>query len=60
MLSIKNNIVNELVIKKSKFITFLYRVDDINDVSKYLDDLGLKYKDATHICYAYIIDNDVL
>lgn len=57
MLSIKNNIVNELVIKKSKFITFLYRVDDINDVSKYLDELSLKYKDATHICYAYIIDN---
>lgn len=57
MLSIKNNIVNEFVIKKSRFITFLFRVDDIDSVNVYLNDLNNKYKDATHICYAYIIDN---
>ena len=57
MLSIKDNIVNEVIIKKSKFITFLYRVDDIESVNSYLDSLNDKYKDATHICYAYIIDN---
>ena len=57
MLSIKNNIVNEFVIKKSRFITFLFRVDDIDSVNVYLNDLNIKYKDATHICYAYIIDN---
>lgn len=56
MLSIKDNVVNELVIKKSRFITFLYRVDNTDDVNKYLDDLNIKYKDATHVCYAYIID----
>ena len=57
MLSIKSNVVNELIIKKSRFITFLYRVDSIEDVNKYLADLNNEYKDATHICYAYIIDN---
>lgn len=57
MLSTKNNIVNEFVIKKSRFITFLFRVDDIDSVNVYLNDLNNKYKDATHICYAYIIDN---
>ncbi len=57
MLSIKDNTVNEFVIKKSKFITYLYRVDDIESVNTYLDFLNNKYKDATHICYAYIIDN---
>lgn len=56
MLSIKN-CSNEIVIKKSRFITFLYRVDDVSDVNKYLDELSKKYSDATHICYAYIIDN---
>ena len=56
MLSI-NNCSNEIVIKKSRFITFLYRVDDVSDVNKYLDLLNKKYSDATHICYAYIIDN---
>lgn len=57
MLSIKDNIINEVIIKKSKFITYLYRVDDIECVNMYLDSLNDKYKDATHICYAYIIDN---
>lgn len=57
MQSIKENVVNELVIKKSRFITFLYRVDCIEDVNRYLSDLNIKYKDSTHICYAYIIDN---
>lgn len=56
MLSI-NNCSNEIVIKKSRFITFLYRVDDVSDVNKYLDLLNKEYSDATHICYAYIIDN---
>ena len=56
MLSIKSNISNEFVIKKSRFITFLYKVNDIESVNMYLDDLDSKYKDATHICYAYIID----
>ena len=57
MLSIRNNIVNEIVIKKSRFITFLYRVDNEKDVKLFLDNLNKEYKDATHICYAYIVDN---
>lgn len=56
MLSIKN-CSNEIVIKKSRFITFLYRVDDVSEVNDYLNILNEKYSDATHICYAYIIDN---
>ena len=57
LLSIKNDVLNEVIIKKSKFITFLFRVDKIDDIKNYLDQLNLKYKDATHICYAYILDN---
>lgn len=56
MLSIKSDCCNEIVIKKSKFITFLYRVDDVDCVKKYLDFINAKYSDSTHICYAYIID----
>lgn len=56
MLSIKSNVINELVIKKSKFITFLYKVDDVESANEVLNNLNAKYKDATHICYAYIID----
>lgn len=45
------------IINKSKFITNIYFVNDINDVDKYLNKIKNEYKDATHNCYAYIIDN---
>ena len=57
MLSVKNNVVNEIIINKSKFITFLFRVDSLDDVNKCIDDLRNKYSDATHICYAYVLDS---
>lgn len=57
MLSISNNISNEIVINKSRFITFLFRVDSLDDINKCIEELNVKYKDSTHICYAYILDN---
>lgn len=57
MLSISSNISNEIIINKSKFIAFLYRVDSLDAVNNYISDLNVKYKDSTHICYAYILDN---
>ena len=43
-------------INKSKFISYLIKIDDIDNVGKELNKLKEKYKDATHICYAYVID----
>lgn len=57
MLSIKNNVVNEIIVKKSKFITYLFRIDNEDDIKSYLDELRLIHSDATHVCYAYIIDS---
>lgn len=57
MLCIKENVKSEIVIKNSKFICFLYRVDNIEDVKKYIDEIKKVEKGATHYCYAYIIDN---
>ena len=48
----------ELIIKKSRFISYLYFVKSVDEVNNYLNDLKIKYKDASHICYAYIINND--
>lgn len=52
------DIENTVIINKSKFITNLFYVENIDEVSKYLDIIKNKYKDATHNCYAYIINND--
>ena len=46
-----------MIIKKSKFICRLYYVNAIYEINSILEDLKKEYKDATHICYAYVIDN---
>lgn len=56
MLSVKNN-TNTIIIKNSRFICLLYQVNNIEEIKKYLAEAKQKYKDATHYCYAYIIDN---
>lgn len=57
MYTIKENNINEIVIKNSRFITVLYKVNSIEDINKYLIDIKNIYKDATHYCYAYILNN---
>lgn len=59
MQSIKENIINEIEIKKSKFITLLYNINNKDDVNNYLSLAKQNYKDATHYCYAYIIDDEI-
>ena len=56
MLSIKNNVNNINIVNKSKFISFLYKINKIEDIDNILNNLRNKYKDSTHICYAYIIN----
>ena len=55
--SIKDD-VYELEINKSRFITLLYRVKSIDEVKNKLNYVKDLYKDATHYCYAYIIDDN--
>jgi len=57
MYSIKEYVENTITIKKSKFITKLYKVSNIDDINNILDRLKEEYKDSSHICYAYIINN---
>lgn len=57
MKSIKENVTNEIIIKKSKFITKLYKVYNLEEIENILFELKKEYKDATHICYAYILNN---
>jgi len=56
MYSIKNNIENIIEIKKSKFITKLYKVNNIDEINLILNNVNNEYKDATHVCYGYIVN----
>lgn len=57
MKSIITNIEKEYIVNKSKFITKLYKVTTEKQIIDILEQLKKEYKDSTHICYAYIIDN---
>lgn len=59
MLSIKNNDKYEIIIKKSRFISLVFRVYSKEEVNIYLHKIKKEYKDATHYCFAYVIDNDI-
>ena len=54
---IKENIINKLEVNKSIFYTDLIKVYSKDEVINELNNIKNKYKDATHYCYAYIIDD---
>ena len=58
MFTIDNDITNEIIIKNSKFICIIHKIYNIDDIDLYLKTVKDLYKDATHYCYAYII-NDI-
>ena len=55
MYIIDKNAENEIIIKKSRFITKLYYIEDVNNVNDIINELKKEYKKCTHICYSYII-----
>lgn len=58
MKTIKNNISNEIIIKNSRFICYLYKIKTQEEITNILNSIKLEHKDATHCCYAYIL-NDI-
>ena len=59
MFTIKNNINKTYEIKKSKFITLIYKVNSLDEINELLNNVKLEYKGATHYCYSYILDNNI-
>jgi uncharacterized YigZ family protein len=55
-LTVKQNVQNEIIIEKSRFITSLKRVYGEDDAKSFVQSIKSEYPDATHNCYAYIAD----
>lgn len=49
----------EEIIKKSRFISYYYEVNTIEEVKEILEELKKEHKKARHIPYAYKIDNNI-
>ena len=58
MKTIINNKEITTIINKSKFIGIVKKVYTKDDIYNILKNIQKEYSDATHICYAYIINND--
>lgn len=59
MKSIQSNIQNEWIEKKSRFICLIYQVENKSEIDAYLKNVKSLYPNATHYCYAYILENNI-
>lgn len=52
---IKEEVENEIVIEKSRFITYLKKVDTVNEYKDYLKTIKKLHYNATHVCSACVL-----
>ena len=45
---------SEIIIKNSRFITSLIKIDETSNIKDLIETIKVKYPNATHYCYAYI------
>lgn len=57
MNTIEKNIENKIEIKNSKFITLLITINNNSDALKELQNVKYLYPNASHYCYAYILND---
>lgn len=51
---LKEKVINEIIIEKSRFITILYPLETLDDVAIFLAETKKEYPKATHYCTSYI------
>ena len=52
--------IQELEIKKSKFIAYLYELNSLDETKQAIEKLRKEHKKANHICYAYVYNKEVV
>ncbi len=58
MKTISKNLTNEIIIKNSKFICCLIKLNSDSNIDEILENLKNKYPKATHYCYGYRKNNE--
>ena len=48
---------NYYEINKSKFYSYAYTVENLEQINKIIEEKKKDHKKATHVCYAYIVDD---
>ena len=57
MFTIDKNNRDEIIIKNSKFIGLIYKIENEDEINNILNNLKKEYKDATHITYAWKLND---
>ncbi len=52
--------MEEIVINKSRFLAFKFELQSLNQVKEILASLKKEHKKATHICFAYVFNKDIV
>lgn len=55
-LRVKNSIEYELVIEKSRFLTYTKMTETEDEAKAFIESIRKKHPFATHNCYAYVVD----
>ena len=53
MKTIINDVITEIDVKNSRFITKLIRISNLESINTYLEQAKTEYPKATHYCYAF-------
>ncbi|UUM19852.1 MULTISPECIES: YigZ family protein [unclassified Mycoplasma] len=48
------NYESELLVKKSSFYSYIFRISSKNEVKNFLEKVAKEHKKARHICHAYL------
>lgn len=56
--TIKNNIEDEFVEKKSTFITKIIRINNEDEAKNFIQNTKKKYYDSTHVCSCYLVGDN--
>lgn len=59
MKCINNEHIHNIIFQKSNFICFLKNTNTVEDALEYIQSIKISYHDATHVCFGYIIENQL-
>lgn len=57
---VEKTVTTEIIINKSRFITNLIPVKDVEHANEELKEIRKEHYNATHNCYAYVLDNHMI
>ena len=59
--TIKENLIGEIEEKKSKFIAYIFYIENEEEAKEKITEIKRKHYDARHNCYAYrVLENDMI